>query len=79
MQSAAVVALFDSLHVGKASYTKCYTIMVLFFNVAYGVWVPARNDFGLSVPQFSTPVTVASPDKPQDVFLLGPMTTAGGR
>ena len=78
-----MVALFDSLHVGKASYTKCYTIMVLFFNVAYGVWVPARNDFGLSVPQFSTPVTVAppqqNPDKPQDVFLLGPMTTAGGR
>ena len=61
MQSAAVVALFDSLHVGKASYTKCYTIMGLFFNVAYGVRVPARNDFGLSVPQFSIPVTVAPP------------------
>ena len=46
-----VVAPFDSLRVGKASYT----ITGLFVNVAYGVSVSLRNDCGLSVPQFSTP------------------------
>ena len=38
-----VVAPFDSLRVGKASYT----ITGLFVDVAYGVSVSLRNDYGL--------------------------------
>jgi hypothetical protein len=74
--SSAVVAPFDSLRVGKASYT----ITGLFVNVAYGVRVSARNDRGLSIPQFSTPAAAAppqqKPDKPQDVLLLGDSDTS---
>jgi len=74
--SSAVVASFDSLRVGKASYT----ITGLHVNVAYGVRVSARNDRGLSVPQFSTPAAAAPPQqkpaKPQDVLLLGDSDTS---
>ena len=45
-----VVAPFDSLRVGKASYT----ITGLFVNVSYGVSVSLRNDCGLKASQFST-------------------------